>query len=215
MKFSLFKIFALVPVLFLLSCNQNILNTSDFSIIKDTLFPTTVNTSIPFSIDGRADLMNAQSCAVRTNSTVICWGDNTFGQLGDGTFNTTHIPQQVLGGGSGAALLNNVTKIVSGRQNVCALRSNGTVFCWGEGGEPLGTGDILEPDSAVPLQVVTGEQAHPSGFLSNIIDITMGFDLTCALDQAGNIYCWGGLRKWTLRSWCYNRVSHTTRSCWW
>ena len=63
-----------------------------------------------------------------TSSGLQMWGDNTQGQLGDGT-NTSHWSPETIA-------LQNVNKVVVGRTHVCALTngSPATVYCWGENG---------------------------------------------------------------------------------
>jgi len=83
---------------------------------------------------------NHYTCALLSNHTVECWGDNYDGDLGDGTVNYSSTPAHVKGvGGTGA--LSNVTQIGAGYEHTCALLADHTVECWGSnyGGE-LGNG---------------------------------------------------------------------------
>jgi alpha-tubulin suppressor-like RCC1 family protein len=64
-------------------------------------------------------------CALRTDKTVWCWGDNRFGQLGDGTVTARTKPARVPG-------LGKVLQISAGTQHACALLEDHTVTCWGE-----------------------------------------------------------------------------------
>jgi hypothetical protein len=63
-------------------------------------------------------------CGRRRDNSVVCWGANASGQLGNGTMTTSATPVAVTG-------LTTVTQLAAGRSHVCALRSNGTVWCWG------------------------------------------------------------------------------------
>ncbi len=67
---------------------------------------------------------NAHTCALRADSTVRCWGGNSFGQLGDGTTFTQLTPVAV----SGVTI---AVAITAGDSHTCALRDDGTAFCWG------------------------------------------------------------------------------------
>ncbi len=68
---------------------------------------------------------NTHSCARMQNGTVRCWGDNSVGQLGDGLAPRAHSePAEVPG-------LERVTRIVAAYDDTCALRDDGTVWCWG------------------------------------------------------------------------------------
>ncbi len=88
------------------------------------------------------------SLALGSDGTVWAWGDNRFGQLGDGTTIQSDTPVQVPG-------LSGVTQIAAGDGWSLALRSGGTVWAWGVNTyNELGAQD---PDpytnSDVPVQV--------------------------------------------------------------
>ena len=95
-------------------------------------------------------------CAIAdNNSQVYCWGNNWFGQLGDGTFDDSPIPVAVAGALSGVA----VKQISSGGYFAtegsfsCAIAGSGQAYCWGWNGSSAG--DTI--DSEVPVWVdVTG-----------------------------------------------------------
>jgi alpha-tubulin suppressor-like RCC1 family protein len=118
------------------------------------------------------------SCAVFADQTAKCWGDNTSGQVGDG----------VIGG------LVSLPTPVSGLQNVqylqlgglmdsihaCVVDQSFTVECWGSDtfGQLGDSGTAIRP-SPVPV---------PS--LSNVAELTLGRDHTCAL-TGDKVACWG------------------------
>jgi alpha-tubulin suppressor-like RCC1 family protein len=82
------------------------------------------------------------ACARLTTGSVLCWGQNTFGQVGDGTTTTRSTPVAVKGGDT-------FVSVAAGRQHTCGLRDDGTLVCWGRNQEgQLGDGtrtDRLEP----------------------------------------------------------------------
>ena len=97
----------------------------------------------------------AHTCALISDGTVTCWGWGADGQLGTGNNNNSNVPVAVTGG----ALANKtVTQIDTGYAHTCALISDGTVTCWGWGGDgQLGTGN--NNDSNVPVAIVWPVQA--------------------------------------------------------
>ncbi|MBK8696623.1 MAG: hypothetical protein IPN17_31265 [Deltaproteobacteria bacterium] len=115
------------------------------------------------------------TCARVNGGTVRCWGYNGYGQLGDGTLNSTAIPTTVSG-------LTNVTRISSGIWHSCAMRGDGSVWCWGYGGNgQLGNG-TYPGNQTTPVRV--------SG-ISNAVDISCGGYHCCAALADGTANCWG------------------------
>ena len=85
------------------------------------------------------------SMAIKENGTLWGWGDNAFGQLGDGTTVGKVLPTQI-----GTA--NDWVSIAAGNQHTLAIKSNGTLWAWGlnDHGQ-LGLGDTVT--RVVPTQV--------------------------------------------------------------
>jgi alpha-tubulin suppressor-like RCC1 family protein len=107
----------------------------------------------------------AYSCGITTATTVYCWGDNTYGQLGigqsGGQFST---PQLALIPNSGIDA-NAVVDISAGYLHVCAIESNNAVYCWGynnygQVGNGTASSVLVPTPTLVPnytaTQVVTG-----------------------------------------------------------
>lgn len=72
-------------------------------------------------------------CALRADGTAQCWGANSTGTVGNaGTATTVNSPENVRDttGGSGTRLPS-IVRIVSDCESTCAMRSDGTVMCWG------------------------------------------------------------------------------------
>jgi alpha-tubulin suppressor-like RCC1 family protein len=70
-------------------------------------------------------------CARLADGTVRCWGDNSHGQLGDGTLTRSDAPVVVLREGAGAPVpLDDVRELSAAGHHACATRGDG-VWCWG------------------------------------------------------------------------------------
>ena len=133
---------------------------------------------------------NQHSCALTSSGGVECWGDNSDGQLGDGTTTSSPTPVYVVGiGGSGT--LSGVVAIAASGVHACALRSGGTVDCWGGNGQgDLGDGTTTGHSTPVPVVGVGG-----SGTLSGVVAIAAAGEFTsgstCAVTTGGAVDCWG------------------------
>jgi alpha-tubulin suppressor-like RCC1 family protein len=114
---------------------------------------TTTKSNLPIGVTGLGYGVPAvsaggwHSCAVTGTGAARCWGDNTYGQVGNGTTASTSVPVGVLGLGSG------VLAVSAGGYHSCARTSTDAVRCWGGNlnGE-LGNGNTTS--SPLPVYVV-------------------------------------------------------------
>jgi len=114
------------------------------------------------------------SCALLDDGTVVCRGDNTVGQLGDGAFDSRNDFQPVLG-------INDAVQLDVGESaGWCATHASGEVSCWGAG--TLGTGDWNLPDNP-NATVVPG--------VADVAETHLGTNSHCARRHTGGVMCWG------------------------
>jgi alpha-tubulin suppressor-like RCC1 family protein len=135
----------------------------------------------------RIDAGEDHTCALTTNGSVFCWGWNSQGQLGDGTYSASITPVQVVGPG-GLGVLTGVTDLSVGNRHTCAVLTDTSVRCWG--GNLSATLGIGFPggSSSVPLQVL---RPGGFGFLAGAAEVHAGARHTCARLADGRAVCWG------------------------
>ncbi len=120
----------------------------------------------------------AFSCALRFDGSLWCWGDNYFGQVGDGTRQTVNSPTMI---SPPDMLVGGWKQVSTGRTHTCAVGEDYSLWCWGENGDGR-LGDRSTTDRAVP----TRSQAQWSW-----ADVTCGTAHTCGMRTDGTFWCWG------------------------
>lgn len=129
------------------------------------------------------------SCAVRAGGTVWCWGDASYGQLGDGTTGDANgmrtTPVRVR---RGSTVLRGATSVAAGASFSCAVRANGTVWCWGD----ASVGQLGNGQSGTGVRRTTAVQVRKgSGPLTGVERVATSGNHVCALRTNGSVYCWG------------------------
>jgi alpha-tubulin suppressor-like RCC1 family protein len=116
------------------------------------------------------------SCARKQDGTLWCWGNNAYGQLGDGTTASKSTPVEVTAFGT------TVVDVALGDFHSCARKQDGTLWCWGYNvyGQ-LGNGATVNKSSPVELTALG----------TTVVDVALGRDHTCARKQDGTLRCWG------------------------
>jgi alpha-tubulin suppressor-like RCC1 family protein len=122
---------------------------------------------------------STHTCALLTTGGVKCWGNNKYGQLGDGTKIDRWTPVDVVGLTSGAA------SIEAGGLDTCAVTIHGGAKCWGSNNRGR-LGDGTTTDRSTPANVI--------GLFTGVTAIRTsdaGGAHTCALLTNGGLKCWG------------------------
>jgi alpha-tubulin suppressor-like RCC1 family protein/tRNA A-37 threonylcarbamoyl transferase component Bud32 len=114
------------------------------------------------------------TCALATNGRASCWGENSKGQLGDGTTTDRLAPVPI---GSNVTF----TYISAGNSHACGVTGDGIAYCWGLNSNGQ-LGDGTNADHVMPVRVRTDVR---------FTSITTGALHTCAVAENGNAYCWG------------------------
>ncbi len=114
------------------------------------------------------------SCATATNGNTYCWGENSWGQLGNPQHNATSVPTTVSGGYE-------FTVLTAGSYHTCGLAASGTAYCWGwnDYGQ-IGDGSTTNRDA--PTQVGGG---------LTFVALSGGYNHTCGIADDGSAHCWG------------------------
>lgn len=121
------------------------------------------------------------SCAILSDATAVCWGKNATGQIGDGSTTLAAAPQVVSG-------IANIIQLAAGMNQTCARHSDGTVTCWGYNANgQLGNGSMSQ--SLVPVHVRTS--SADSANLNTAVELSAGYNHSCAKLSDGSVKCWG------------------------
>jgi alpha-tubulin suppressor-like RCC1 family protein len=115
------------------------------------------------------------TCAIKQDGSLWCWGDNYYGQLGDGTWASKNTPVQIMSSG--------VSSVALGGAHTCAVKTDGSLWCWGANyyGQ-LGDGtDGFGAEKNTPIQIMS----------SGVVSVALGGNHTCAVKTDGSLWCWG------------------------
>lgn len=118
------------------------------------------------------------ACGLTSDGAAYCWGDNQFGQLGNGEFIDSNTPVEVAGE-------HMFTQISAGTVHTCGVTAAGAAYCWGRNLEGrLGDGtSSMTTGTPTPVLVLGGQ---------SWAEISAGSTHTCGVTAAGSAYCWGG-----------------------
>ncbi|MBT8492136.1 MAG: hypothetical protein KJO07_03670, partial [Deltaproteobacteria bacterium] len=119
------------------------------------------------------------NCARLSTGEVYCWGRNSYGQLGDGTTqstSTTGAPVKV------TLPTDDAKAVVAQRQKSCAILGDDTIWCWGDNEDDLFRNPAVEDITRTPVQVLD----------TAVTQVDVGNDHMCAIYLAdSSVHCWG------------------------
>jgi hypothetical protein len=146
-------------------------------------------TLIPLQIAGQLQLTSVTvgdsvACGLDAQGRAYCWGDNSYGEIGNGVsiVGSSTLPARVTGP---LAMQATFASVAAGRTHVCALDAGGRAYCWGaDSAYQLGNGDELRVNSSTPIPVRDTMTSYSA--------IAAGRAHTCAIRASDGVaVCWG------------------------
>src|SRR5437867_3949488 len=123
------------------------------------------------------------TCALLQDGTVRCWGDNTYGELGNGAAVLSPSPSNPVTPTPTPVTVSGITTAVAieaGVFHMCAILRDGTLQCWGRGEEGrLGNGSTANSSTPVTVSGIAPAAIAP------------GAEHSCAVLRDGTMRCWG------------------------
>ena len=105
---------------------------------------------------------------------LFTWGNNGYGQLGDGTTTEKFSPVQI-------CINTNWSQVVCGENHILAIKSDGTLWAWGKNGNGE-LGDGTTTNRIIPVQI---------GNSTNWFNLFLGASCTFAIKTDGTLWAWG------------------------
>ena len=156
----------------LASCSDPAGPDPDQSQVTEPGFATTATALSFYQVSGGG----LHTCGLTLDGRLYCWGDNGFGELGDGTTTDRLKPVAVAGG-------LRFRQVSAGRVHTCAVTTDYRAYCWGANEDRGTLGDGTETNRRTPVPVVGGHRFR-------LVD--GGEDHTCGVSYPDNkAYCWG------------------------
>ena len=154
----------------IVTANQE--NTDNIGVIQVEVVPETEN---EITISPNVITNGSHTISLRTDGKVFTWGDNTYGQLGNGTVKTSDEPVEVIFP-EGTI----ITQIAAGENHNVALDSNGNVWTWGRNNNyQIGN---TRANQYTPYKVSN---------LPKVIKISAGNNNTMVITENNELYAWG------------------------
>ena len=128
------------------------------------------------------------TCAVTTDGVLACWGNDTNGQIGDGTAVGNQLVPAAVVTASGPFVGKTLATVSAGTAHTCAVATDGTTGCWGlRTNGRLGNGVTTAANIATPVAITIS--AALTG--RTVATVSAGNTYTCATTTVGTAACWG------------------------
>lgn len=124
------------------------------------------------------------ACGLKTDHTLWCFGDNYYGQLGEGLSGSGVTQSAPIKVGTEA----NWSSIGLGNTHTCAIKLDGTLWCFGKNNAGQ-LGDGTNFDQTAPEKIGTS---------ANWLSVECGYNHTCAIKTDHTLWCWGNNRSGQL-----------------
>jgi alpha-tubulin suppressor-like RCC1 family protein len=151
-----------------------------------------VNQTMPFTGAAKVSLSYQHTCALMTDKSLWCWGDNSQGQIGIGSATATTVPNPA----QVTTLMKNVTSVITTYgegYNTCASTNDGKAYCWGYnayGATGDGTFTAGNAPVRVPGNPVMVDASTTLTGVAQVLNWNAAYKF-CALKTDGTIWCWG------------------------
>jgi alpha-tubulin suppressor-like RCC1 family protein len=136
--------------------------------------------SVPVAVTGLTNVAQVAvgqdfACARTFAGTVSCWGNNAFGELGNGTLGGTSTVPVTAG-------ISSVISIQAGASHMCAIPQGGIVSCWG-----------LNTDGQIGIGTTSAGEATPVATAPAVSAVALerGRAFSCGKSLTGVVSCWG------------------------
>ena len=136
----------------------------------------------PISVPGLSDIKEIicvdgtySFFALKTDGTVLAWGDNRYGQLGIGSYTDQSLPVGIPG-------LTEISKVVTDGYTAYAITTAGDVYAWGKNNYGQVGNNRYSTSEKNPVLLPE---------LSNIHDIVCSGGVAYAIDSDGKVFAWG------------------------
>ena len=134
------------------------------------------------AVPGAVDVATgyAHDCAADSDGSVWCWGDPTWGGLGDAGADPVVTPRRIAG-------VEDVVAVGAGQFHTCALHGSGRVSCWGWNVN----GQLGTPDDVGWMDEIVAFDPRFVPDVEDAIELDVGPQGACVVTGAGEVRCWG------------------------